>query len=656
MELDRKQFKIIVCLLISGFYSNTSYSDSFSANSYNNHGVVGLINTPSARFYDEAAFGFTLYDGTPDQKLTMTSSPYDWMEASFFYTNIQNQDYGNGFNQDYKDKGFNLKFRLKEEGKLPAIAIGFNDIAGTGYYSSEYVVGSYGINNVDFSFGLGWGTLNDPKYSVSNPLKYIYDGFGSRPKTFAGNGGQFQPSRYFSGKSVSPFFGVNYVISDSVKFKIELDSTDAQTNDRIVFDKRNSDFSFGLEYSFNEKLLIGLSFERGNHISLKFNYKENPKETKSGYRYKPADVAEDDSNFSKFIQNLEANGLGVKKVIESKTKIGIEVTQFAHPNLEIIEDIIYSSRRDSNIYKDVSVDYRIADLIVSTEIDEDLINNSRIIYKRPEQYGFSTNTRLNFRPFIAAREGFFKYSLLLENDSEYVIKENLFFSSNLKYSIKDNFDDLVIPPKTVFPAQVRSDVKQYLNNFENRVIVGRAQLDYHYTLRPNHHVMVTGGILEEMFNGVGFEYIYFNPKKNYAAGFEVFDVIKRDYGLRFGTLDYKNTFGNINLYYKNYNLIPFDAKISYGEYLAGDVGATFDLSRTFKSGLKFGIFATFTDVTSEQFGEGSFDKGIYFNIPIYKNFISYTWKPLTKDPGAKLNRKHTLYDLLVKFRPYKDGT
>jgi hypothetical protein len=24
---------------------------------------------------------------------------------------------------------------------------------------------------------------------------------------------------------------------------------------------------------------------------------------------------------------------------------------------------------------------------------------------------------------------------------------------------------------------------------------------------------------------------------------------------------------------------------------------------------------------------------------------------LTKDPGAKLNRKNTLYDLLVKFKP-----
>ena len=80
-------------------------------------------------------------------------------------------------------------------------------------------------------------------------------------------------------------------------------------------------------------------------------------------------------------------------------------------------------------------------------------------------------------------------------------------------------------------------------------------------------------------------------------------------------------------------------KLSAGEYLAGDVGSTIEFSRTYKGGLNFGVFATFTDVSFEQFGEGSFDKGIFFNIPIYGNLINYTWRPLTKDPGAKLVRR-----------------
>ena len=91
-------------------------------------------------------------------------------------------------------------------------------------------------------------------------------------------------------------------------------------------------------------------------------------------------------------------------------------------------------------------------------------------------------------------------------------------------------------------------------------------------------------------------------------------------------------------------------KLSYGKYLAGDIGTTIELSRTYKNGVNFGVFASFTDVTAKQFGEGSFDKGIFFNIPIYTNLINYSWRPLTKDPGAKLIRKNTLHGLLVKFR------
>ena len=105
--------------------------------------MVGLINTPTARTFDESTYGLTFYDGDPDKKLTFTASPYNWLETSVFYTKIQGKPYGGGFDQSYVDKGFNIKIKLKEEGRLPALAIGINDLAGTGYYGSEYIVASY---------------------------------------------------------------------------------------------------------------------------------------------------------------------------------------------------------------------------------------------------------------------------------------------------------------------------------------------------------------------------------------------------------------------------------------------------------------------------------------------------------------------------------
>ena len=609
---------------------------------------------PTARFYDESSFGFTLYDGNPDQKITMSSYPFDWLEASFFYTNIQNRPYCGDesepiCNQDYKDKGFNFKIRIKDEGIWPAIAIGINDIAGTGLYSSEYIVGSYGINKTDFHFGLGWGQLNGSSESFRNPLGSIDKSFYDRPENTEGEGGQFQPSRYFSGERSSPFFGITHAINEKYILKFEYDTT--LTPGLVGYESADQDFSFGIDFSPTKNLTFGISTERGNSTSIRISYKSNSKQTRPNHRYKEPNHNESDSKYVKLIRNLNENGIGVNKIVENTEQIGIQMSQFVHPNLDIIDEIIRRASYDAGLIKPVKTDLRIADLKARTEYGESFERNSKLIYQRQAKKKFKSNTRLSLRPFLASREEFFKGALMVENIIEYSFLDNLFFSSNIKYSLADNFDDLQYPPKNTYPAQVRSDIKEYLKNYDKGAFIGRAQFDYHLSPKENHHIMMTAGILEEMFNGIGFEYLYFPQKHNYAVGFEIFEVQKRDYEMRFGTLDYKNVTGHLNFHYRNYRLIPFDAKISYGEYLAGDEGITIDLSRSFSNGTKFGIYASFTDVSTNQFGEGSFDKGIYFNIPVFGNLINYSWSPLTKDPGAKLNRKNSLHNLLVKFRP-----
>ncbi len=609
---------------------------------------------PTARFYDESSYGFTIYDGTPDQKITMTSSPFDWLEASFFYTNIQDKPYCNYefdpvCNQDYKDKGFNFKLRLKEEGTLPALAIGINDIAGTGFYSSEYIVGSYGINKTDFHFGLAWGQLNGSKKNFKNPLGKINDSFYDRPIDYEDQGGQFQPSRYFSGETVSPFFGVVHAINEKYLLKVEYDTT--STPGRIGYEDAKQDFSFGLDFNLTKNFTLGISTERGNFTSIKFTYKNNSKISRPIKKYTESNHKETDSKYIRLIRNLNSNGIGVNKIYEGSDFIGIQMSQFTHPNLTIIDEIIRRASYDAGLEKPVKKDIRIANLRGKTEYDETFEKESKLIYEKQIKKKFKNNTKLSFRPFLASREEFFKGALMIENISEYSFFDNFIFSSNIKYSLADNFDDLEYPPVNTYPAQVRSDIKDYLKSYSQNIFIGRAQLDYYLTPKENHHVMLTAGILEEMFNGVGFEYLYSNQDLNYAIGFEIFEVKKRDYDMLFGTLDYSNITGHLNYYYRNYGRIPFDAKISYGEYLAGDEGITIDISRSFSNGTKFGIFASFTDVSTEQFGEGSFDKGIYFNIPIFGNLINYSWQPLTKDPGSKLYRKNTLYGLLEKFKP-----
>ena len=462
--------------------------------------------------------------------------------------------------------------------------------------------------------------------------------------------GDFRIGDFFSGEKASLFYGISYVPNEKFILKIESDSI--KTPGKVGYDSRKSDLSYGIEYKLASNFTLGFFSERGVNTSLRFNYKNNAKSYADRYEYQPAND-ESNNNLAQFIKNLEANDIGVNKIYENNDFLGIQLTQYTHSNLDVIEEIIRSASFDADIEKPILKELRIADLKGMSEYDSSLTNNSLLRYKKNDTKNrFSSKTYLSFRPYIASREEFFKGALLIENNNEYIIKDNFIFSSNLKYSIVDNFDDLKIPPITSYPAQVRSDVKDYLRNFSDGIFIGRAQIDYYKTIKTHHHFMITAGILEEMFNGIGFEYLYFKQNSNYAFGFEIFDVKKRDYQMRFGTLDYKNISGSANFYYRNYDVIPFDAKLSYGEYLAGDEGVTFELSRSFLNGTKFGAFASFTDVSSEQFGEGAFDKGIFFSIPIYGNFVNYSWRPLTKDPGAKLNRKHTLHDLLIKFRPY----
>ena len=171
------------------------------------------------------------------------------------------------------------------------------------------------------------------------------------------------------------------------------------------------------------------------------------------------------------------------------------------------------------------MNYKIVDLDVIENYDNFFEEESEQIYVRKRQKTFNTDTRLNFRPFLAAREGFFKGAILLENDSEYIFADNLIFSSNLKYSLWDNFQDLTIPPRDTYPAQVRSDIKEYLRGFNDGVVIGRAQIDFYKSLGKDHHIMISSGIFEEMFNGYGFEYLYFPDKKNFAIGLFLINLI-----------------------------------------------------------------------------------------------------------------------------------
>ena len=615
----------------------------------NNHGSIGLINNKTARFAEEASWSASIYKGNPDTRLNLTLYPYSWLEATLFYSNIGGKPYPGYEFQDYKDKGFNIKIKVFDEGKFPAIAVGLDDFAGTGFYSSEYIVANKQFGKIDYHIGAGWGNINGKKL-LKNPLGYAHEQFLFRPTDFEDKGGQFQPRRYFSDKSISIFGGVQYRLSEKMFLKVEYDPT--ITPGLVGYEKAKSNLNFGIDYNIKSNFNIGLSFERGNYASLSFSYKNQSSSINK--KYKTVDKKRNENEFTHLQKILALNAIGVKELTKGAISaaggtVNLEVSSSEYFTLEDLEGTINRAVSDAGINSEVVKSYKIGGLNAYSEDDDREFTENKFFKNGPI---IRNSTSFNLTPFLAARDGFIKLGLIANNDTDVIFSDDLMFNANLKFSLADNFDDLKEPPVDTYPAQVRSDIKDYFQALGEQIVIGRAQFDYFKTASKNHHLMFSGGLLEDMFAGYGLEYLWFDTKNSYAVGFEVFDVYKREPNMLFDLQEYSNITGHLNFYYRNYGALAFDTKISYGEYLAGDVGGTIEVSRAFKNGARFGFFASFTDVSSEQFGEGSFDKGITFRIPLPlgESFINYQWRPLTKDPGQKLNRKNNLHDLLVRFQ------
>ena len=166
---------LIACfsqLLYSGINDYFPYKVGPSASNYGN---TGLIELPNARFMEEASLRFNFSSSYPYEYTSITASPFNWFEATYRYAEIKTAKYSPiasySGNQTLKDKGFDLKFKLLEESYIrPSVALGLRDIAGTGLFSSEYIVATKNFNNLDFTLGLGFGLLGT-EGGLGNPFK-----------------------------------------------------------------------------------------------------------------------------------------------------------------------------------------------------------------------------------------------------------------------------------------------------------------------------------------------------------------------------------------------------------------------------------------------------------------------------------------------------
>ena len=209
MKVNKLILLSLICLPLS-FEVRPSIEDYYPRKlepTYSNYGITGILEMPNARLMEEGSMRIGYSNSYPYEYTYISATPFSWLEASYKYTEEKNELYGPSSysgNQTLKDKGFDIKIRLlKESYYIPEIAIGWNDLAGTGRFAGEHLTASKKIKNVDFTVGLGWGRLGQDK-NIRNPFIGIDDNFRFRQKE-DDEGGAFNSREWFSGDEISFF-------------------------------------------------------------------------------------------------------------------------------------------------------------------------------------------------------------------------------------------------------------------------------------------------------------------------------------------------------------------------------------------------------------------------------------------------------------------
>lgn len=670
---------------------------NISATSYNSFGQTGLINLPSAEVHDEQSVFLTINKSNFVKLGTVTVTPFDWMEASYFYYRPDDLLWGS-VKGLYLDKGFNVKFSFKPKSiLLPRFAIGLDDFAGTGQFTKEYVASTYNFNNIKITSGIGWGKFVGDS-SIKNPLSILGEQFETRSVNSDNFnlGGSLSYDLWFRGPATF-FSGIelNLPKIKGLSIKMESDPFDyykfgccgeGRSPESLSLRSKDSDINFGFSYKYKDYGNIDFSYVKGNSWNLIFSIGLSSKKVhrkKDAFKpiIKKNEFNQNQKNgfYLDLLENLNRNKLFLQTANVQNSSLSVTIESVDHFN-----PIIYSSRAayiakkvsNSNNFnfdeievghlvrgiKVNSIAYKTSDLDINSRYPDILIKrNTRIIDSKDKDHHdhefkptvnfpvFNNNLNPDIRSHVGSPERFIYLGLGLKLTTEVQINRNLVIHSTIGRSFRDNFDRKTSTPNSALPT-VRTEIVDYLKESSDSFYVTNLDVENIWSPYNNVFAKVNLGYLESMYGGLATELVYKPFNSNFAIGLEYNSVKKRAYDQKFSFQDYKVSTQHTNIaYYHPYSSIL--VKWSYGKYLAQDKGYTLDLSRRMPSGWRAGFFFSRTNVSAQQFGEGSFDKGFYFNIPLNifsksysKDISGFKMRTMTRDGGQKLELQNRLID------------
>lgn len=663
--------------------------DAFSATG-SNTGGVGLLEMRNARFRPDGTIETGVSARRQRQFYFFNFQALPFLETTFRVANRLNGQTGSGTTTD---RALDLKLRLLQEGDWwPAIALGLQDAIGTGIYGGEYLVASKRFGRFDVTLGTGWGRIGTGN-DFDNPLGAISEAAYTRPRD-VGSGGTPTWNSWFRGRPVSLWGGVEYSVPEiptplgeieGLRVKLEW-SGDALRDERGGYPSNTtglrgqarSRFNAGLEWQPTPWLDVAAAWMYGTDALFRVSLRLDPADPPvilprpAPPPFLPRPGPEAETGEAAIFAALRAAGFrpiayreageAARLAIEggpypSLAEAAGRAMRAIQPHLPAGIAVVHLDwrRLGATVARLSLLRGAFEAAAIGQGSAEEILAAAQLGPATPDPAfeGASGGVSLawGLEPRVALVLGdptqTALWQLGLGAGARVDFGAGFALAGSVAQRIAGNLQDGA-PSDSVLP-HVRSDYARYAREGKNAAIPA-LYAERIWNPAPDWFARVTAGWLEPMFAGLSTELLWRPVDKPYALGLDLNWVAQREYNQRLSVLGYSVATGHLSLYAD----LPWWGLYTVlrgGRYLAGDWGGTVELGRRFDSGIEVGAFATFTNVSFSQFGEGSFDKGIYLRIPLELLGLrtaaraTPTIRPVQRDGGQRLAVDNALWEV-----------
>lgn len=657
----------------------------------------GYFTMPSARMQESGEAGVMFSSVCPYHIYSLSFQLFNRLELSgnyWIFKGVEDPLLGPSGFGDSADRAANFRFSLIHEGDgftlLPEIVFGANDFFGSKRFCSYYLVATKQLKDLLLELTLGWGS--------------------GRMKGF------------FGGVAYSPFAKLDSPFK-SLSFMAEYDANDYKHHKEEHPEGRSVKYpiNFGAHLKFLDYFSLNVSSIRGEDIaySVGFNYnigrskgvfcrKSDPLPFTSPVDHEPIGFIRKDRLFAQEMAfAFQEQGFDLYQVKAFKDHLWIKVVNQRYRNDEEVRfriETLLATLTPKN-YEKITVvieadgvavqqyTYRVRDLYLfekerlaccvleTMSPIQDVIPLCDLtcekgfwesLYQRRKKI-WNLLIRPRFDSFFGSSKGKFKYDLSIITDLQGYLFDQIFYQFQTSYTILSSTQDIgscdVLNPSQII--NVRTDKILYYQR--NSLHVEKLYMQKAFNHGYGFFTRLSTGYFEPAYGGGCFEALYYPANSHFAVGVEAALLKKRKYsGMNFVNKirKYKGHCPEfvsfpyalqyfLDIYYQNTTLL-MDAKVSIGQFLARDKGASFEVGRNFCNGVRLYAWYTFTNGNDVVNGSRYFDKGIGFSIPLElltckssKDNLGYAMSEWLRDVGARAQTGKGLYPIIYNERnPY----